>query len=386
MPNYPIDSVSRNLEEILTEDELRQALASVDSTHSTSAQGGEKNRTTGSPQGKKLKHYIGFEISGKIHLGTGIVVMGKVKDLMDAGIETTIFLADWHTFINEKLGGADFETIQRVAVGYFKEGLKTAFQCVGGDPEKLNFVLGSELYAKMPDYWETVIRVARETTLSRAKRSVDIMGRVASEEMPVATLFYPMMQAADIFALGVDIAHGGTDQRKAHVIARDVAPAFGWPKPIALHHHLVQGLGKPPVWPIPEGKEREMKIAMKMSKSKPDSAVFIHDSPDEIRAKIKKAFCPPNEIIYNPMLDWVKHVLFLGGEGELAIKRSAEHGGDLTLNSEELPNVYASGTIHPEDLKNAVAERLIEMLEPARKHFAQGPAREALGELEKLIG
>jgi tyrosyl-tRNA synthetase len=263
--------------------------------------------------------------------------------------------------------------------------MKAAFLCVGGDPDKLKFVLGSELYAQNALYWETVIRVARETTLSRAKRSVDIMGRVAGEEMPTATIFYPMMQVADIFALGVDIAHAGTDQRKAHVIARDTAPALKRGKPIALHHHLALGMTKPPVWPIPAGEEREAKIAMKMSKSKPDSAVFIHDSPDEIREKIKKSFCPPKEIMYNPMLDWVKHVLFLGGEGEFEIKRSPGHGGAITLSSEDLPKRYAAGEIHPEDLKNAVAEALIKMLEPARNHFASGAPKGMLEKLETLI-
>lgn len=355
--------ITRNLEEVLTEEELREALDS----------------------GKKLKHYIGFEISGKIHLGTGLLSMGKVKDFIDAGIETTVFLADWHTFINEKLGGADMETIRRVAVGYFKEGMKASFRCVGGDADKLNFVLGSDLYAGTSDYWQTVIRVGKETTLSRAKRSVDIMGRSANEEMPAATLFYPMMQAADIFALGADIAHAGTDQRKVHVVARDVAPALGKTKPIAVHHHLLMGLGKPPVWPIPEGQEREMMIAMKMSKSKPQSAVFIHDTPEEIREKIQKAFCPPGEVMYNPVLDWVRHVIFIGGEGELHIPRSEENGGDVSVHSEELLKLYKEGAIHPQDLKNAVAERLIEMLEPARDHFASGAPKEMLEDLEKML-
>lgn len=360
--------ITRNLEEVLTEEELRQALAS----------------------GKELKHYIGFEISGKIHLGTGIVCMGKVKDFIDAGIKTTVFLADWHTFINEKLGGADLEIIKRVAAGYFKEGLAAAFQCVGGDSAKINFVLGSDLYQSTGGrYWQTVIKIAQDVTLSRAKRSVDIMGRIASEEMPTASLFYPMMQAADVFTLAVDIAHGGTDQRKAHVIARSVAPALGFTKPLALHHHLVQGLGKPPVWPIPEGasanEDREMKIALKMSKSKSDSAIFIHDSPDEIRAKIMSAFCPPGEVKYNPILDWIKHILFLGGEGNIFIARAPQHGGDITAHSEELPQLYAEGMIHPEDLKHAVAERLIEMLEPARNHFASGAPKEMLEDLEELI-
>ncbi|MDQ6855589.1 MAG: tyrosine--tRNA ligase, partial [Candidatus Dormibacteraeota bacterium] len=33
-----------------------------------------------------IRHYIGFEISGKVHLGTGLVSMGKVADFLKADI------------------------------------------------------------------------------------------------------------------------------------------------------------------------------------------------------------------------------------------------------------------------------------------------------------
>ncbi|RMD66896.1 tyrosine--tRNA ligase, partial [Candidatus Pacearchaeota archaeon] len=123
----------------------------------------------------KPKHYIGFEISGKIHLGTGIVCMAKVKEMIEAGVKASIFLADWHTWINDKLGG-DREVIKRVAVGYFKEGLKASLLCVGANPKDVEFVLGSELYHHNDSYWQTVIEVSKHTTLARIKRSITIMG------------------------------------------------------------------------------------------------------------------------------------------------------------------------------------------------------------------
>jgi len=49
---------------------------------------------------------------------------------------------------------------------------------------------------------------------------------------------------------------------------------------------------------------------MKMSKSKPNTCIFIHDSPEEIRQKINGAFCPPKEVGFNPVLDWAKHLIF----------------------------------------------------------------------------
>src|SRR5260221_2882776 len=74
-------------------------------------------------QGLPLRHYIGLEISGKLHLGTGLMCMQKVRDLQLAGVHCTIFLADWHTWINDKLGGGR-ESHQKNAAGHFKERLK----------------------------------------------------------------------------------------------------------------------------------------------------------------------------------------------------------------------------------------------------------------------
>ena len=100
--------ITRNTAEVLTPGDLHRLLAS----------------------GQSIKHYIGFEISGKMHLGTGLMCMGKVMDFLDAGVECTIFLADWHTWINDKLGG-DREVIKGVAAEYFKEGFKSLDQVLG---------------------------------------------------------------------------------------------------------------------------------------------------------------------------------------------------------------------------------------------------------------
>ena len=49
------------------------------------------------------KHYIGLEISGKLHLGSLIIPGFKINDFIKAGIQSNVFLADWHTYINNKL-------------------------------------------------------------------------------------------------------------------------------------------------------------------------------------------------------------------------------------------------------------------------------------------
>ncbi|MDD5147273.1 MAG: tyrosine--tRNA ligase [Candidatus Daviesbacteria bacterium] len=360
------DLITRNLEEVLTEEELKVLIES----------------------GKPLKHYIGFEISGKVHLGTGFATMQKIKDLQQAGVSTTIFLADWHTWLNKKLDGT-LETARRMAGDYFEEGLKASALCVGADPNKIEFVLGSELYEKIgQSYWADVIRVSKATTIARMLRSTTIMGRKENEISDSAMLIYPAMQSADIFALGVTIAHAGTDQRNVHVVAREAAGKIGKQKPIAIHHHLLQGLAQP-VFKTDENGKKVMDLeAAKMSKSKPDSAIFIHDEPDEIKKKITNAYCPEGEVEFNPILDWTKHLIFYpsASQGDaLQVQRDQKWGGDITYTTyEELEKDYAGKKLHPMDLKNAVAEWLIAKLEPARKYFEDPKRKAALAEIERL--
>jgi tyrosyl-tRNA synthetase len=67
-------------------------------------------------------HYIGLEISGFLHLGSLISTGFKINDFVKAGVKCKIFLADWHTLINDKLGG-DWETIEKVSK-YYQDAFK----------------------------------------------------------------------------------------------------------------------------------------------------------------------------------------------------------------------------------------------------------------------
>ncbi len=368
-----LELIKRNTEEILTDEDLKELL-----------KGGER-----------IKHYIGFEISGKIHIGTGIMCMSKVKDFQDAGIDCSIFLADWHSWINDKLGG-DIEVIKKVAVNYFKEGLKASLKCVGGNPDKVKFVLGSDLYHNNDKYWQTVIDVSKNTSLARILRSITIAGRKEGESVDFAKMIYPPMQVADIFIQGINLAHAGNDQRKAQVITRDVALKMKISplknkkgeiiKPVAVHHHLILGLTKPPVWPVSEDKLQELWGELKMSKSKPDSAVFITDSPTEIEKKVNNAFCPEGEIKFNPILDLAKYLLFRNNNFALEIKRPEKFGGDIIYSSyEKLEKDFAEKKLHPMDLKKAIGIAIVKLLEPARKHFEQPKINKMKEEMDRLI-
>jgi len=360
--------ITRNLEEVLTAEELKHLIDS----------------------GTPLKHYIGFEISGKLHLGYLFTLM-KVKDLQDAGAETVIWLADLHSAINDKLDG-NLETIKRVARGYFTDAFKALFLSIGGDPDKLIFKLCSETYAENPDFWLTLLEIGKTTTLARTKRSITIMGREESDDsMPTDKLFYPIMQAADIFLLGANIAHAGIDQRKVHVIAKDAALQVkthplkdskgNQIKPVAIHHPILLSLTGPAGT---GGEADEQAMKNKMSKSKPGSGISIHDTEEEIKQKFSQAFAPEGVVEGNPVLNWTKYLIFYG-ENTLTIKRDPKWGGELSYSSyQDLEKDYADKKLHPQDLKNAVANWLIEKLAPVREYFEDPAKKDSLEELVKL--
>ena len=174
------------------------------------------------------------------------------------------------------------------------------------------------------------------------------------------------MQCADIFELKADIVQLGMDQRKVNVLAREIGPKLGFWKPVIVSHHMLMGLGQPPQ---SELKGAERGIELKMSKSKPDTAIFMTDSEEDIKRKIGKAYCPVKESDENPIMEYCKYLIFEKSPS-LEILRPKKFGGDITFSSYSgLAEAYSKGELHPMDLKNAVVEKINSYLDPVRKHF-----------------
>ncbi len=345
-----IGLIVRNTEEIVTREELHNLL-----------------ETTSRP-----KAYWGFECSGFMHVGMGLICGSKIKDMVKAGFDFTIFLADWHSWINNKLGGI-MENI-RTSGEYFKH----CFEALGVASDKTRILWASDIVDDS-EYWEKVIRVAKASSLLRTRRALTIMGREMDlADVETAWVFYPCMQAADIFQMDLDVAAGGMDQRKAHMLARDMAEKMGWKKPVCVHTPLLLGLQKPE-FEEAEGKRFDEDarlswlISSKMSKSKPESCIFVHDTPKAIRSKMRDAYCPPRQEEENPVLEHARYIV-LPTLGNLEIPRPSKYGGPLTFRDyESLRNSYTKGEIHPLDLKNGVAEAIAKILKPVREHFKRNP-------------
>jgi tyrosyl-tRNA synthetase len=301
--------------------------------------------------------YNGFEPSGRAHLGTGLVTALKMRDLTEAGVKYKVLLATWHAWLNNKFGG-DREKIAKCA-----EYLKSVWINLGVPKNKLEFIDGEEL-AGRKEYWEKIMKVSNNVTLPRVSRTLTVLGRTEKEKLSFSMYMYTPMQVADIFELNVQICQLGMDQRKANMLAREVGPKlFGW-KPVAVHHHLLMGLQGP--------KKMEGEFSGKMSKSKAETAIFVEDSPEQIKEKVKKAHCPPKQVEENPVIETAEYIIFRD-QDSLLIERDKKYGGDMELTFEELKKDYKSGNLDPLDLKNAVARELIKKLEPCYKFFKKNP-------------
>lgn len=149
-----------------------------------------------------------------------------------------------------------------------------------------------------------------------------------------------------------------------------------------------------------------------MSKSDPNSAIFMEDPEAEVKTKIKKAFCPPGVVEGNPCLAYIQHIV-LPWNRSLEVSRSEQNGGNKYGSSgvpgrdiesrrsvlsqrsgshaptyaslrkparliltphpstprrtydsfEDLKTDYESGALHPSDLKPALAKAINAILQ-----------------------
>ncbi len=308
--------IKRNTEEIVTEESLREILKK-----------------------KSPSVYCGYEPNGPMHLGH-FVTITKLLDLEKAGFKVKILLADIHAMLNRK--GEEKEIKKEV------EAWKKTIKAIG---IKAEVVLGSDFQFKK-EYQFDVMRLAQHSTISRGLRSMQEIARDI-ENATISQLWYPLMQVVDIKSLNVDVALGGLEQRKVHMIGKDQSKVLGYSF-TAIHTPLITSLKGP---------------GQKMSKSIPGSGISVTDSYEEIKKTLREAYCPEKEITENPVLQIVKLIIFPRIE-RIEIKRPSKFGGDLKFeNYEDMERSYGEGKLHPLDLKNAVGEYLEQIIAPIRENF-----------------
>lgn len=330
-------------EEVIVDDELRKLLEEKD----------------------HIIAYDGFEPGRLCGLPFGVYRPLLLKNLVEAKIDFKLLVADSFAWINNRMGG-DREKIMRAG-----EYLIEVWKAAGVDLNKTKVVWHHrDLYGD-PEYWDRVIKIAKNHTLRRTARSLAAAFRIASESNQTALTFYPSMQCADIFQLEADICQLGMDQRRVNMLAREVGSKLGWYTPVAVHHHLLMGLtGPQEAKGFDEEPSIDRKISSKMSRRVPGTTIYVHDTPEDIQRKINAAYCPPKTGPEgNPILDYVKEIIFRTSD-KFKIERETKHGGDIEYtNYVDVERDYFNEDLHPEDLKQSTALYLDKLIKPIRDYF-----------------
>ena len=319
------DLLTRNVDEVVTDEEVRE-LAS-------------------DPDGKRV--YVGYEPSGVLHLGH-LLTANKLIDLQNAGMEVVILLADVHAYLN---GKGTFEEIRETA-----EQMRAQFLAYGLEESQTEFVYGSS-YQLEEDYVLDVHELELSTTLNRAQRAMaELQG---DETAKVSHVVYPLMQALDIEYLDLDLAVGGMDQRKVHMLMREELPKLGYDARPCLHTPIVADLT------TGEGK---------MSSST-GVTISMEDSTADLEEKVNSAFCPPTRDpegdLENPVLELFEYHVFPRFERVL-VERPDKYGGDLEYDGyEALAADLGSGKLHPADAKGTLASYLDELIAPGREKLRE---------------
>ncbi len=320
--------------------------------------------------------YDGFEPSGKIHIAQGLVRAINVNKMTKAGFKFKMLVADWHAACNHKFGG-DLKKIKIVG-RYFVEVWKSC----GMDLENVEFVWVSD-YVKDPHYWELVLKISQTTNLPRIMRTLDIMGRTEKDVLTASQILYPCMQVADIFYLNVDVCQLGLDQRKVNMLAREIGPELGFWKPAVVSHRMMSGLLAPEK-SFENMTPMEKSIAKKMSKSKPDTAIFMTDSVSEVERKIMNAFCPMKVVEENPVLEYYKLIVFEKFESVKVENRITKTLQEFS-SYEELEKEFVEDNLNLKSLKQVLAEKINLLLDATRKHFEENEeAKNLLKQVESF--
>jgi len=311
-----LELIKRNTEEIVTEESLRELLKK-----------------------KSPKVYCGYEPNGPMHLGH-FVTITKLMDLEKAGFKIIVLLADIHALLNRK--GEEKQIAKEV------ESWKKTIKAIG---LKCEIVLGSKFQFNK-EYQLDVMKLAQSSTINRGLRSMQEIARDV-KNATISQLWYPLMQVADIKHLKVDAALGGLEQRKVHMIGKDLNKILDY-NFTAIHTPLITSLKGP---------------GEKMSKSTPGSGIAVTDSEEEIKRTMKGAYCPAKETKDNPVLQISKLIIFPQLK-KLAINRPEKFGGNIVfMDYKDLEKDYQNGKLHPADLKTAVADSLEKIIKPIRNNF-----------------
>ncbi|EHL02701.1 Nucleotidylyl transferase [Glarea lozoyensis ATCC 20868] len=302
---------------------------------------------------RPLKVYWGTAPTGKPHCGYFVPMM-KIAELLAAGCEVKVLLADIHAFLDTSI-----IPLEQVAARakYYEFVIKALLTAVGVDISRLIFVLGSSYQYSM-EYTRDRFKLDAVTRYHTALKAGSEVVKTSAEGATIGGLQYPGMQSLDEEYLGVDAQFGGVDQRKIFVFAIENLHIVGYKLRAHLMNAMVPGLGD----------------AVKMSASDADSKIDLLDNSADVAKKLKKAKCEPKTVEGNGVVAFVEHVILralkLKNAGPFIVERRDQE--PLSYESaDKLKEDYTADVLTPQLLKAAVTVQLNNLLAPIIQAFQE---------------
>ncbi|HKU58513.1 MAG TPA: tryptophan--tRNA ligase, partial [Gaiellaceae bacterium] len=300
-----------------------------------------------------MRVFSGIQATGDKHIGNYIGAMRQYVQTQDEG-DAFFCIVDLHS-ITVEYDPVDLrdKTLDLAALLF----------AVGLEPDKSTLFLQSQVTAHAEAAW----LLSAVTGFGQLGRMTQFKEKGEGKEFVSAGLFtYPVLMAGDILLYQTDVVPVGDDQRQHIELARDVAERF---------NSRYGETFKVPVGIFPSVGARIMDLqepSKKMSTTggTAQGTVLVLDPPDVIRKKLRSAVTDSgSEVKYAP-------------EEKPGVSNLIEILS--VMSNRAIPEV---GAAHASsgygDLKNAVAEAVVEVLEPVQKRYYE--LRSDEGELRRLL-
>ncbi len=225
----------------------------------------------------------GIQPTGKLHIGNYLGALKNFVELQEKGeYDPYFFVADYHSLTIDFGPEKKREEIRDLVRAYLKAGL---------DPKKSIIFVQSSISAHTELAWilSTVTPYGELSRMTQFKEK-----SIRQKENVNAGLFtYPVLMAADIILYDAQYVPVGEDQLQHLEFTREIIRKFNRkfgktfvePKPLVTNVPRLMSLNNP---------------ENKMSKSSPNSCLFLEDPPEEIEKKIMSAVTDSgSEIKYN---------------------------------------------------------------------------------------
>lgn len=225
----------------------------------------------------------GLKASGKLHIGNYLGTIKQLVNLQNLGdAERFYFIADYHGLTQKYNPKEKVREIYEMAVDALSAGI---------DPKRSVFFIQSHVleHANLAWIFNNI------TPVGRLQNMIEYKEKIQEGQSPNAGLLdYPVLMAADVLLYGGELVPVGEDQRQHLELIRDIARVFNrqfgktFQEPKAMYSKT------PRIMSLDNPKH-------KMSKSSPKGCLYLSDSPEVIRRKIKAAITDSGrEIIYDP--------------------------------------------------------------------------------------